>query len=284
MTADGQLEIRTARPGEEDRLARFCAEAFGISPAYFERRWAADPVPGSFGLVLEVEGELVAHLHVFERLLQLGDRAARCAGVGDVSVSPQHRGRGYSQELMRTTMVRCQDLGYEVSLLYTHAPGIYDRFGFEVLPVHEVRLPQGSGESWSEGELTDQDRVLYEKSHGGRPGTVRRDAAYWEARTRWLRAEGWKLLKAEGLDGYCWTIEEDGERRVDEAAGECAAKALRSPPGLGAWRGRLPLGEEFALPEAPPSSVVPMAAALQPRITLDSLRAPGAVNWLADAF
>lgn len=107
---------------------------FAADPGYFLRRWLHDPAPESFGLVQEVDGEVVGHVHVFARRLVLAGATARCAGIGNVAVAATHRGRRLARPLLEACLEECAAEGYEVALLSTHLRGLYERFGFEVVP------------------------------------------------------------------------------------------------------------------------------------------------------
>jgi GNAT superfamily N-acetyltransferase len=278
-----EAALRRPLPEETETLARFCAEAFSISPGYFLRRWLGDPSPDSFGVVLELDREVLGYLHVFDRLLEAGDGALRCAGIGNVAVSGRHRGRGHARRLLDGALTECRDVGYDVSVLYTHLPDVYRPHGFELIPVREVLLPGGDGAGWVE-TAEGEDRRLYEQEYGGRPWTVRRDTSYWDARSGWLEAEGWRLLRHQEESGYCWVRPDAAGGRVDEAVGACAARVLRGGPGPGAWRCRVPLGAAAELPEAPPPAAVEMAARLRPDVRLDFFSLKGSVGWLTDGF
>jgi len=276
--------VRLARPAETELLALFCAEAFSADLSYFQRRWLADPAPASFSLVMELGDELVAHVRVFDRELEIGGGSARCAGIGNVAVSPRHRGRGQAIRLLQECLSRCEAEGYELSLLYTHIPALYNAVGFETVPDREALLPRSDGEGWITASEGGEDRDLYALEYGGRPWTVRRNDAYWGARFGWLQAEGWRLLVREDADGYCWVKTDEGGGRVDEAVGGCARRIRQMAPGPGSWRCRLPLGESPELRDAPKAAAVAMARPLATGLTLDSFRAPGAIGWWTDAF
>jgi GNAT superfamily N-acetyltransferase len=243
-----------------------------------------DPASGSFSLVMELGDDLVAHVHVFDRQVEIGGGSARCAGIGNVAVSPQQRGKGHAMRLLQECLSRCEAAGFELSLLYTHIPTLYNAVGFETVPDREVLLPPGDGDGWTTGPEGAEDRDLYALGYGGRPWTIRRNAAYWSARFGWLQAEGWRLLIRDDLDGYCWVKTDEGGSRVDEAVGACAQRIRQSAPGPGSWRCRLPLGESPELREAPKAAAVAMVRPLTAGMTLSAFTAAGAIGWWTDAF
>jgi predicted N-acetyltransferase YhbS len=275
---------RRATPDEAVRLAAFCAKAYGEDASYFERRWEHDPASDSFSAVLEERGSVVAHLHVFARSVFLRRDAAPhcCACIGNVAVGRAHRGRRLSTQLLQECLADCRASGFTLSLLHTHLPTVYERAGYRTLPVHEVALSGASLVSWSEIEIDSRLQELYRREHGGRPGTVARDAAWWEARERWLGAEGWRTMGVAGIDGYCCMRNTGDGGQVDEAVGACGRLVRQSPPGSGSWRIRLPLSRREAA--AGPEGAVRMGLALDPGADLSPLASEGAVSWRTDEF
>ena len=279
------LGLRLARPAERNRLADFCGTVFDVSIDYFRRRWEYDPGAGSFGVVLESGDEIIGYAHVFDRQLNAGQRVLRCAGLGNVAVSPAHRGRGHAGALVERCLDEAGPRGFEVSLLYTHIPGLYERNGYRVVTTADVLVNGDSGADWYEvAELSGNDRRCYSRDHGTRRGTVVRDERYWKARENWLPEEGWRIFKHRRADGYCLVQRWAEEWRIDEAAGGCAQMLREGTPLAGSWRWRLPAAYAEGLRPAPPTDSIAMMRQLQEGIALRSLESADAVFWVSDAF
>jgi ribosomal protein S18 acetylase RimI-like enzyme len=273
------------RPDELEDLARFCARQFEIGPDYFLRRWLNDPAPGSFALVQELNGEVVAHLRVYARSLQLAKGAVPCAALANIAVSTSHRGRGLARSLMEASLEECSRQEFQVALLGTHIPGLYERFGFKVVRTLDALIGPDGGTGWYETVgLTSEDRRRYLREHGGRPGTFVRDERYWEARDSWLLAEGWRVGRHEHAEGYCYRRQGRNGGVVDEAIGDCRQKLREGGPAPGRWRWRLPAAQATRLPLEEPDGEFKMARALRPGPDLSSLESPEAVIWRTDDF
>jgi predicted N-acetyltransferase YhbS len=273
------------RPEELEELASFCARHFEAGPDYFLRRWRADPAADSFALVEELDGEVVAHVRVYSRALQLATGAVPCAAVANVAVSSSHRGRGLARSLIETCLEESVRAGFEVAMLGTHIPRLYERFGFRVMRTLDALVPPGDGAVWYEAAaLTQADRQCYSQEHGERPGTFVRDEGYWAARDTWLRAEGWRVLRCEKAEGYCYVHEDGEDRIVDEAVGRCLHTLRDGGPGPGRWRWRVPVALAGGVALEPDTRAFRMARPLWEGLDLSSLESPEAVIWRTDDF
>jgi predicted acetyltransferase len=277
--------VRLAERTETDRLAGFCADVFQISSDYFQRRWRYDPGPASFGLVLEADKEVLGYAHVFDRQLNAAGQVVPCAGLANVAVAPDHRGRGYASVLVDRCLDEAAGRGFQVSLLFTHIPGLYRRHGYQVVATGDFMLEGRNSPDWFEvGELTHQDRLGYARQHGSRPGTLVRDDAYWEARAHWLPEEGWRIFKHRRTDGYCLVLPLQHERRVDEATGGCASLLRQGAPLSGSWHWRMPAAMARGLAPAPTGDGLAMIRPVAAGFDVKTLASPEGVLWAADAF
>jgi predicted N-acetyltransferase YhbS len=280
----GGARLRLAKLEETDRLAAFCADVFEMPADYFRRRWRHDPGLASYGVLLEVGGEILGYAHVFDRRLNAGAASLRCAGLANVAVAAAVRGRGYARALIERCIDEAASRGFQASLLHTHIPRLYERIGYRAIKTHDVAL-EGAKPGWFEArELSAEDRQLYCRDHGSRPGTLVRDQRYWEAREQWLRPEGWRIFKHGDAGGYCMTWQQTDEPRIDEAAGDCLALLRQGGPKPANWRWRVPGRLAAKIAPAPPSQSVPMVRPLIEDIDLTALASPDAVLWMTDTF
>ena len=133
----------TVRPLTEDdteQMERQFREAFGS--------WdPPDPpvsihAPGKRWWGVEAGGRIVAT--ALDREYDSWFRGVRVptAGIGGVTVAPEHRGRGLVRPMMTALLDAARDRGAVISTLYATAPGIYRSFGYEaVASLDTVRLP-----------------------------------------------------------------------------------------------------------------------------------------------
>ncbi|CAN5772241.1 GNAT family N-acetyltransferase [soil metagenome] len=90
--------------------------------------WASST--GGAHFVLEIDGAIVSHASVVERVLETGDRELRTAYVEAVATAPQHQRRGYATAVMRAVGPFI-DERYELGALDTGLTDFYRSLGWE---------------------------------------------------------------------------------------------------------------------------------------------------------
>ena len=98
-------------------------------------RWLNNNTP-DFTTVVEHDGKVVANIATIERMITVGAAAIRVAGVGNVGVGPQHRGKGLCNMAIKTAMAEANRRGYDTGLLFCqkHVIDIYARNGWSEIP------------------------------------------------------------------------------------------------------------------------------------------------------
>jgi aminoglycoside 2'-N-acetyltransferase I len=86
---------------------------------------------GGTHFLVEIDGVIVSHASVVERVLQTGGRELLTGYVEAVATAPQHRRRGYATQVMQAVGSLIDDR-YELGALGTGLSGFYERFGWEV--------------------------------------------------------------------------------------------------------------------------------------------------------
>ena len=86
---------------------------------------------GGIHVVLDVQGEIVAHASVVERELQVAGRPMRTGYVEAVATAPAHQRRGYGTQVMQAIAeeIRAE---YELGALGTGEIAFYERLGWRV--------------------------------------------------------------------------------------------------------------------------------------------------------
>lgn len=134
------MQIRRLTETDEDAMRQQLTEAFG----------AFDPPDPPVALLtegkrwwgVEVDGRIVAT--ALDRAYDswFGGVRVPTAGIGGVSVAPEHRGAGLLRPLLETMLDRARERGAVISTLYATAPALYRRFGFEtVTSLVDLRVP-----------------------------------------------------------------------------------------------------------------------------------------------
>lgn len=201
--------MTTRRLGPDDEAAslRLSAEAFG------ERPPSASPPPPSGpegeprtwppeGIVaigtFDADGELVAKLNgrPYESWFHGG--RVPTFGVAGVTVAAEHRGEGLLSPLMERVLAEGRRQGAAVSTLFPTAPGIYRRFGYELVAEQTTvsvpaaalqRLARADGIRTRRARESDFAAVrhCYDRWGAQRNGPLTRDGVMFPAdASQWL--------------------------------------------------------------------------------------------------
>ncbi|MGI3781482.1 MAG: GNAT family N-acetyltransferase [Janthinobacterium lividum] len=125
------LEVRRLGPEDTGASQRLGWEAFGVPGAQPEPPEAEQP--GWRGWGAFDSARLVAQAADREYEAWFGGRALRLAGVADVTVAAEARGRGVLGPLLRAMLEGARERGAVMSTLFPTAPRIYRRVGYEAI-------------------------------------------------------------------------------------------------------------------------------------------------------
>lgn len=116
-------------------LVDLLEDTFSIDVSIQDRFGGADPTSMPFGY-FDGEGRCVANFTAFSMPLIVNGKPVKAAGYQSGAVRPEWRGRGLYRDLMQRTFARTAAEGYELDLLLTDKPALYERYGFRTLPQH----------------------------------------------------------------------------------------------------------------------------------------------------
>ena len=103
--------------------------AFGTGDeAFGDDDWAH--ALGGLHLVLELDGEIVSHASVVERLLEIGGRPVRTGYVEAVATGPEAQGRGHGTLVMEAAAEHVRST-FELGALGTGRHAFYERLGWQ---------------------------------------------------------------------------------------------------------------------------------------------------------
>lgn len=125
-------ETRPLTANDAEQSDALGAEAFGPYPA---EQSASPPgtTPGKHAWGTFVDGRLVAEMAARSYGSWWHGVEVPTSGIASVAVSPEHRGAGLLTELFRTVLDEARGRGETLSTLYPTAPGIYRKFGYELV-------------------------------------------------------------------------------------------------------------------------------------------------------
>jgi len=131
------MTLRTARISAADhrRSHVLGGEAFGMGPGGDPPAW---PVPGRSDWGVFDGEDLVAQAFRRRYTSWFGGAQIPTCGYAGVTIAAEHRGRGLLQPLLTAVQQEAREAGEVIATLFASAPGLYRRFGFELITSHEV--------------------------------------------------------------------------------------------------------------------------------------------------
>lgn len=94
----------------------------------------------AWSILIEDAGRIVAHAGIVDRIIQVGKKPVRVAGIQNVGVVPECRGQGLSSRMMIAAMEEAAKLGFDAGLLYCLPvlEKVYANCGWKLLPGAEI--------------------------------------------------------------------------------------------------------------------------------------------------
>jgi predicted acetyltransferase len=129
-----ELVISEATPEQLGAVAELCGKSFARTTTdCFRRFMELDPqADEATTLVGHVGGDLVATARIFARNIRWGEDTLTAGCIGNVATDPDHRRRGHAAKIMTRTIEVMESRGFEISLLFTDLPRVYEKVGYEV--------------------------------------------------------------------------------------------------------------------------------------------------------
>lgn len=114
-------------------LVALLEDTFGIDVGIQDRFGGPDPTSMPFGYFDE-NGVCAANFSAFSMPMMIDGRLVRAAGFQSGAVRPQWRGRGLYRDLMNRAFGWCDEQGFDLGILLTDKPAMYEPYGFKILP------------------------------------------------------------------------------------------------------------------------------------------------------
>ena len=89
----------------------------------------------------DASGVCAANLSTFSMPIMVNGQRRKIAALQSGAVRPEHRGKGLYRDLMRRAFAWIDAEGFELSILYTDKPAMYDPYGFKTVTVHKFTGP-----------------------------------------------------------------------------------------------------------------------------------------------
>ncbi|MDE1996964.1 MAG: GNAT family N-acetyltransferase [Rhizobiaceae bacterium] len=124
-----------ADPAAFRALATLLHDTFSIDISLQSAFCGPDPSSMPFGY-FDADGRCVANFSVFSMPLVIKGRKVKAAGYQSGAVRPEWRRRGFYRDLMQRAFAYARADGYELDILLTDKPALYERYGFRTIPQH----------------------------------------------------------------------------------------------------------------------------------------------------
>ena len=192
--------IRRGRPEDIEAILNLLTE-YDLPRSYFETFYLNDSsYRPEHSWVVEQQGRLLSHLRVYDRWIRVDRAKLRIAGIGNVITTHDARGQSYTGQMIHAILPVLHQEGYAYSLLWTHLPHLYGRYGWVAIEQEQVRArthaPTGTPAILHTVAITPfapQDladvMLLYETANAECTGTTIRSTAYWREQPAWLHED-----------------------------------------------------------------------------------------------
>lgn len=224
-TADRAYELRTPEPTEFDALAGIVQRAYGGYPDPPEIHEMNRKIfEFDRAVTVRHRGPICGTATIYSLEMTVPGGPLAVAGVGYVSVAPDHRRRGLMRTMLHHQLTVLHEQGAEpVAALNSTEGGIYGRFGYGMASqVVRMRIPRGPAVLLPQRPVAPTLRVratlpadcfslvgpCYDANVPVRPGMLRRDAT-WTRRALLDPAE----VRGGAAPLQAFVVEDDAEVR-----------------------------------------------------------------------
>jgi predicted N-acetyltransferase YhbS len=122
-------------PSAWNALVDLLQDTFSIDVSILDQFDGPDRTSMPFGY-FDADGRCVANFTAFSMPMIINGRVVKAAGYQSGAVGPEWRKRGLYRDLMQRAFAHTVTEGYELDLLLTDKPALYERYGFRILPQH----------------------------------------------------------------------------------------------------------------------------------------------------
>ncbi|GAA4137430.1 GNAT family N-acetyltransferase [Actinomadura keratinilytica] len=190
-----RYELTTPEPDDFDELATAIHRAYGGFPDPAEvQAMNKEIFEFDRAVVVRSGGRVCGTATIYSLEMTVPGGPRPVAGVGYVSVMPDHRRRGLMRRMLRHQLETLHEQGAEpVAALHSTEGGIYGRFGYGMAnQVARLTIPRGANalqqnrpadpalrlRATGPGDIADLVAPCYDANVATRPGMLRRDATW----------------------------------------------------------------------------------------------------------
>lgn len=126
----------------DERIRQSLCTCFPAQVEVFShtRKWHGSAP--AFSVIMEHQGRVVAHVGIVDREVKFDHQLVRAAGVQNVFVLPEFRGKHLAETVMNAAADEASQEGYDCGLLFCvpGLAGVYQRTGWLQIPNPVVRV------------------------------------------------------------------------------------------------------------------------------------------------
>ena len=179
------IEYRALTSAEFEQF--WALDRYAFARQYHRGRYTPEVIAQLRGLF--VHGELVAQLLIMPFRMQAGNGALSVGAIGSVATWPQHRRRGYAEQLLRAACTELREQGAVLALLYPFRHEFYHRLGWALAGERRLVQPTPGQLRAFQAEASTYVAVgpdqieeldaIYRGALRGRYGPLVRDQNWW---------------------------------------------------------------------------------------------------------
>jgi GNAT superfamily N-acetyltransferase len=129
-----------AAPAGWHALADLLQDTFHIDIRALDNLGGMEPSSMPFGW-FDAQGVCAANFSAFSMPTMISGQRRKVAALQSGAVRPEHRGKGLYRDLMQRAFAWIDAEGFELSILYTDKPAMYEPYGFKTAPLHKFAGP-----------------------------------------------------------------------------------------------------------------------------------------------
>jgi GNAT superfamily N-acetyltransferase len=117
-------------------LSDLLEDTFHIDISVLEGLGGMEPSSMPFAW-FDAQGVCVANFSAFSMPMMVNGQRRKVAGLQSGAVRPEHRGKGLYRDLMQRAFAWIDAEGFDLAILYTDKPSMYEPYGFKSVPLHK---------------------------------------------------------------------------------------------------------------------------------------------------
>lgn len=105
-------------PALDKEIRRGLMICFPDDNDIFSRTRRFHGVISLYSVIIEQNKTVCAHLIIIDRTILINQQPFQIAGIGNVYVLPDHRGKGLSDQILKASMLHAKKIGFDFGLLF----------------------------------------------------------------------------------------------------------------------------------------------------------------------